>query len=687
MATPSGPLAQLGAVFVLLTTPPSLLQDCGSGPDEDQDGVVDTADNCPSVYQPQQTDEDGDGVGDACELCHGDSDHVDADGDGLVDCFDSCPAEVNRDNQDSDGDTVGDVCDNCVDVPNVSQSDMDGDGTGDRCEPPSATFQLEETDLARIHAALRAGDLTCEALVRRYLDRIHRYDLDVSDGPPLNSVLALDEEILVQARHLDARFASEGDLVGPLHCAPVILKDNYDAVGTMTTQGTLALLDTYTPDDAFSVAGLRAAGALILGKASMDELAWDIEGLSGRSGRTGNAYRADYNPGGSSSGTGVAVSANFVLMGTGTDNCASIRLPAAYNGLNSLRPSTGLISLDGIFPGVDSLTGVGGPITRSIEDMAVMLDGMVGADPRDPKTLDPDLIRPQTYTAFLNPRGLEGKRIGVVRTTGAFSTFLGASADTQVVFNRSFETLRALGATVVDTVLLPDFQNINTGPGFIEGVDAYLSGFDASRSSWQDMCESGLMSNYDSVEACLKYGEANQGLDSQAYSDALAKQEVNRAYVEGMMDDLQLDVLIYPVDAFGAAQEDAAGANCALSAYSGMPALVMRGGFSQDQPPLPIGIEILGRKFDEPTLLEIAYAWELHTGWRRPPTLTSAVADDPDLPSLDIAAFNRLHTRIGQAGYDQVISEEGLQGLTAEVFTEIVTEQIEASDMGYLLGP
>lgn len=649
-------------------------------PDTDGDGKPDARDNCPEVFSSSQTDTDGDGVGDVCELCRPGEETSDRDGDGIQDCFDHCPDQSDHQNLDSDGDGVGDVCDNCSSSPNAGQYDANGDGVGEACAAPS-DFRLEEATVTAIHSALLAGTLTCEGLASQYLDRIHRYDLDISDGPPLNALLELDPLLLEEARALDDHLAQTGQLVGPLHCIPLLLKDNYDSVETTTTAGTLSLLGSQPPQDGFAVQGIRRAGALILGKASMDELAFSVNGISGRNGRTGNAFEPSYNSGGSSAGTSVALSANFAVIGTGTDNCASLRMPAAYNGLTSMRPSTGLISGNGIFPGPTDITGVGGPMARTVSDLAHLLDAMTGADPVDPRTSDPELHRPSSYLPFLDPHGLDGKRIGVLRMAGTQDLFRGADAATLVLYNQALAVMKAQGATIIDNVVIPEFVGTNVGPGWVESVDNYLTAFDAPRESYLEMCESGLVDT-----ECMAMAQTNPGIDSPQYADALVRFADNRALIESTLDALHLDALFYPVDPVGAAGSSPGGSTCAVASFSGMPSLVLQAGYSGGTPPMPVGIELLARKFEEPTLLQLGYAFEQSTRWRRAPVLTSVVADSPTFPLMDIAQFNALHTAIGWAAFDAFLSDGKSADLTGEAFIPVVRDEIEAAGMTYLLG-
>src|SRR5580658_3746684 len=246
-----------------------------------------------------------------------------------------------------------------------------------------------------IHTAIEQHQLTCEQLINHYLERIKQYNLSTAKHAPINAFNEINPTALDQARQLDNHYSQTQKLSGSLHCIPVVLKDNIDTYDATTTSGTLALLGNQPNQDAFLVSQLRKAGAIILAKGGMDELASGFSGISSRSGRIGNAYDPDKNPGGSSGGPAAAVSANFAMIGIGTDNSGSVRIPAAFNGIVGLRPSTGLISQRGIFP-AGNLDGTAGPLARNVEDLARLLDVIAQEDPQDKKTIS--VPRVATYT-------------------------------------------------------------------------------------------------------------------------------------------------------------------------------------------------------------------------------------------------------------------------------------------------
>ena len=279
--------------------------------------------------------------------------------------------------------------------------------------PPSAqetAFVLEEATIAEIHAAFASGALTCQQLVTGYLARIEAYD---DEGPALNAILTLNPRALETAAEMDARYAADASGVGPLHCVPMVIKDNFDTADLPTTGASVTLADSVPPDDAFTVRRLREAGGLVLAKSNLTELAHGGTTVSSLGGQTRNPYDLTRTPGGSSGGTGAAIAANFASIGTGSDTGQSIRSPASAGSLVGIRPTRGLVSRDGIIP-FSTTQDAAGPITRTVEDAARMLDAMAGYDANDPITaFSLDKI-PESYADSLDPDALAGARIGVL---------------------------------------------------------------------------------------------------------------------------------------------------------------------------------------------------------------------------------------------------------------------------------
>src|SRR5712675_2697050 len=275
---------------------------------------------------------------------------------------------------------------------------------------PDSSFRLMETSITDIHKAMLAGTLTCHNLVQQYLDRIHAYD---QQGPAINSMLYINPAILRQADAMDEEFQRSHKLK-PLGCVPIVLKDNFDTADMPTTAGSLMMKGAQPDKDAFAVKKLRDAGALILGKANLQEFASGGISVSSLGGQVKNPYDLTRTPGGSSGGTATAVAANFAAAGTGSDTGGSIRSPSSANSLVGLRPTRGLISRDGIVP-VSFTQDTIGPMTRTVADTARILDVMAGYDPSDPVTAFSVGNIPKTYTAFLQ-NGFKGARLGVLTT-------------------------------------------------------------------------------------------------------------------------------------------------------------------------------------------------------------------------------------------------------------------------------
>lgn len=281
---------------------------------------------------------------------------------------------------------------------------------------PNGGFRLLEASIAQVHAAMIKHEISCEQLVGLYLERIQKLDAKLVEGNPLHAIRLLDPTAIDQAKALDQLFAV-GGFVGSLHCVPVLLKDNYDTAQFPTTGGSMALQGSQPAADAFTVKQLRAAGAVILAKTNMAELAFYPHSINSWTGSVGSAYDPAKDAGGSSSGSAAGLAANFALAATGTDTCGSNRAPAANNALVGIRVSQGLVSQKGLLP-TSSTRDAPGPMARSVRDLALMLDVMAGIDNADPNTLDPQRVQPRTYTASLREDGMKGKRIGVLRQYG-----------------------------------------------------------------------------------------------------------------------------------------------------------------------------------------------------------------------------------------------------------------------------
>ena len=485
-------------------------------------------------------------------------------------------------------------------------------------------FDVSEKSIADLTAALESGEVTSQDLVRLYRARIEAFDLR---GPGLNAIIAVNPNALDTAAALDAE-REAGNLRGPLHGIPVLVKDNYDTADMPTTAGTLGLATSIPPDDAFQVRKLREAGAVILAKTNMHELARGITTVSSLTGQTRNPYNPTRNPGGSSGGTGAAVGASFGAVGMGSDTCGSIRIPASHHALVGLRGTRGLASGDGIIP-LAITQDIGGPLARSVEDLAVTLDATVGYDPADPTT---ELSRgniPDSYTEFLDATSLEGARFGVVMALMGSGR---AEQPVRDVIEAAIETMKERGAEVVE-IEEPDLTEILQGASVIGqefkfDFNAYLDQTpDAPVASLAEMIDLGLY--HEVIDNGLRTSLALESRDTDDYRDRLTKRDEVRAAAIGVMDDHELDALVYPTirqtaRPIGQAQP---GSSCALSATSGLPAISVPAGFAVDD--MPVGMELLGRPFAESRLIGLAYAFEQHTQHRRPPDFTPSLVTPP----------------------------------------------------------
>lgn len=543
-------------------------------------------------------------------------------------------------------------------------------------------FKIEEATIDSVHEAIKNQKITCTQLVNIFLNRIKKYNLSISNTPPINAFTELNPSVLDEAQAIDDVYSKTQKFVGSLHCVPVLLKDNIDSFDTTTTSGSFALLGNQPTQDAFLVSKLRRAGAIILGKGSMDEFAWGMTGISSRNGRVGNAYDASKNPGGSSGGSAAGVSANFALVGIGTDNSGSVRIPAAFNGIIGLRPSTGLISQHGIFP-MGNLDGTAGPLTRTVKDLAIVLEVIAQPDITDKKTIT--IPREKTYTAFLNENGLQGKRIGILRHVGKIDPFHKMPETISHVLKALFQKMNQLGATIID-IELSEFDNYRefNQAGEIQDVNTYLASFPATRKSFSDICESDRTRTFGTIIECTDFIKSMPNKFSEDYKKALIIFEKNKKYVEKVMQKNHLDALLMPISTQGSATYDALAVNtwrAPVSSNAGLPSIAIIAGYNPSDN-MPIGIELIGKSFDEGTLIEMAYSYERHTPARKVPLLPEATKS---IEKLSIPELNNLFSAIGRSAYEKVIKKakpktELAGELTPEIFRKIVADEINKWD-------
>ncbi|MGE0815354.1 MAG: amidase [Vicinamibacterales bacterium] len=487
-----------------------------------------------------------------------------------------------------------------------------------RPAPPAAPlFDVYERGIPDLQTALTDGRVTSRGLVEAYLARIRAYD---QTGPALNSIVVLNPAALADADALDRERAARGPR-GPLHGIPVLVKDNYDTVGMPTSGGTLALATLQPTADAFQVARLKAAGAVILGKTTMHELAAGITTISSLTGQTRNPYDLQRLPGGSSGGTGAAVAASFAAAGMGSDTCGSIRIPSANQNLVGLRATRGLSSRTGVMPLSDT-QDVAGPLARTVTDLAIMLDATVGPDRDDPITADAAAHVPRSYRDGLAGASLKGVRLGIVGPL--FGT---APEDDEVgdIVRKALAAMKAEGAEVVDAEV-PGLDDLLRDSSVIADefkfdLAAYLlKQPGAPVASLGEILDRGL--HHDALDQTFRLRNTPERRDSEHYREALVKRRALREVVLATLEGQRLHALVYPTLRRKPALigEPQLGTTCQLSATTGLPALAVPAGFTADG--LPVGFELLGGAFTEPALLEYAYAWEQVARPRRPPFST-----------------------------------------------------------------
>jgi Asp-tRNA(Asn)/Glu-tRNA(Gln) amidotransferase A subunit family amidase len=492
--------------------------------------------------------------------------------------------------------------------------------------PDHAAFDVTETTIADLHAAMRAGTLTCHELVGTYLDRIAAYD---KNGPAINAIIVVNPKALAVADSLDKHVAS-GGAMGALHCVPMIVKDNFETKDLPTTAGSLSLRGLQPARDAFMVRRLREAGAIVLAKSNMAEFAFTpYETVSSiLPGYTKNPYALDRVTAGSSGGSAAAVAANLGEAALGTDTGNSIRGPSSHQALVGIRSTMGLTSRDGVAP-LNLAADIAGPMARSVADAVAIFQVIAGEDGADTVTARSRGKRATDYNAYLKRDALKGARIGVLH-----QAYDRESADPEVirVFNAALEDMRRQGATIVDPVA-------------VAGLDEHLKAWTGSCNQFKYDIEAWLARHGDrapvhtvaEIIASRRFHPSIRPQLEAAQAESLPparnpgcrNRDVFRAWlrtaVTSTMDSLHLDALVYPtwsnVPRLIGDLNTPAGDNSQLfSPSTGFPAITVPMGYTRGQ--LPAGLQWFGRAWSEPTLIGLAYSYEQATRWRRPPAST-----------------------------------------------------------------
>jgi amidase len=500
---------------------------------------------------------------------------------------------------------------------------------GQKGKDKAAPFELMETRIDQIHAAYKSGKLTARQLVQAYLDRIHEYD---QQGPQINAIITLNPKALEEADRLDAQYRSSG-LAGPLHGIPVLVKDEIDTAGMPTTLGTVVFKDYRPPLDAFVVARLKKAGAIILGKTTLSEFAAG-DTYGSLFGATRNPYDLERTVGGSSGGSGAAVTANYSTVAVGEETFASIRRPGAWNDIVSMRPTSGLVSRTGMYDGYPSEPASMGPMARTVRDLAELLDVMVGYDPEDPLTALGVGNAPEGYTKSLDRNGLKGARIGVLRESIGVGSEPG-SADFQkveAVFAKNVAELKAAGALLTDPIVIPNLKELLSrraadSPTGEEALRLWLARNPSSPlKTHADVERSPDVGKIFPPDKAEQWKRPRNPPDLAKWGAYLAARQQLLVNLTKVMADNHLDAIVHKSvehqptlikDGMNPPYQSNKGIPVLNTFLVYVPSITVPSGFTTDN--LPVGITFLGRPYSDAAMIKLAYAYEQSTHHRKPP--------------------------------------------------------------------
>jgi amidase len=504
-----------------------------------------------------------------------------------------------------------------------------------------AKFEFEEATIEQLQAGMQSGQFTAHSLVEKYLQRIDEVD---KRGPAINSVIEINPDAPASAAALDKE-RKAGRSRGLLHGIPILIKDNIDTADRMmTTAGSLALVGARPAQDAFIVRRLREAGAVIIGKTNLSEWAnfrssHSTSGWSGRGGQTHNPYSLDRNPCGSSSGSGAATAANLCAAAIGTETDGSIVCPSSANGLVGIKPTLGLVSRSGIIPIAHS-QDTAGPMARTVRDAAILLDELVGVDPRDETTKPgpysvPPPLRQFSSALDLDRDGLRGARIGVVRKSFGFNDAV------DKIMEESIDVIKRLGATVIDPANIPTAGKFDDSE-----LEVLLYEFKADLNKY--LAALGPGAPVHSLKQIIEFNERNRErempyfgqdlfikaqakgpLTDKAYLAALLKNHLlSRSQgINRVLHEHRLQALIAPTGGPSwttdwANGDHFTGGYSSASAVAGYPHVTVPAGFAFS---LPVGISFIGPGGMDSRLIKYAYAFEQATKVRRPPQFLESV--------------------------------------------------------------
>lgn len=496
-----------------------------------------------------------------------------------------------------------------------------------------APFELEDMTIAELQHGMASGRFTARRLCEAYLERIHALN---ARGPTLRAVLQTNPDALAIADRLDAERRA-GKVRGPMHGIPILIKDNIDTHDRMTTAaGSLALARSIAPRDSFVAERLRAAGAVILGKANLSEWAnyrstHSTSGWSGMGGQTRNPYALDRTPSGSSSGSGAAAAASLCAVAIGTETNGSVVSPSSAQSIVGIKPTVGLVSRSGIIP-ISHSQDTAGPMGRTVADAATLLGVLTGVDPRDEATSQSSGHAVTDYTRFLDPNGLRGARIGVVR-----ERLMGYNKRVDAIIDGALDVMKRAGATIVDPANLETIRTMGAGEGdllryeFKHDIDAYLAslGPDAPVRTLADLIEWNRAHAREEMpyfgQEIFEMAQAMGPLTDKAYLDVLEKTHrlTRDEGIDATIRKYNLDALVAPtqgtpglIDLVNGDAGNGGGSASSPAAMAGYPHITVPAGYIYG---LPVGISFFGGAWTEPTLIKLAYAYEQLTHARKPP--------------------------------------------------------------------
>lgn len=521
---------------------------------------------------------------------------------------------------------------------------------------PAAKFDVLELTIEDAHNAFKSKRLTARQLTQAYLDRIAAYD---QKGPLVNCIVSVNPQALADADKIDAEFARTGKLIGPMHGVPVLVKDEIDVAGMATTQGTVVFKDYVTPLDSFPVAKLRAAGAIIFAKTTLSEFAGG-DTYSALTGNSRNPYALDRTVGGSSGGSGGALAANFGLIAIGEETSSSLKRPAAWGALAGMRPTPGLISRSGMWDGHPVPTAQMGPMTRTVADLAKMMDVMVGYDAEDPITAFGVMHTPKSYTSYLDKNALKGARIGVIREAigGGSRPDSPDFKKVDAVFQKALGELKAAGAVLVD-IVIPDLKALQakraSDPARTEeALKVYLSRNPNSQFKNQDDINKhpAMATSFKTMVAKYRAenpasaasggvgytGGSGRAGGARPPADPARLLESQRAREQLLMNmakvmaDAKVTALAYKAvehqptliqEATTPPYKSNGGVVSLNTFLIHTPTITVPMGFDADG--IPAGLAFLGLPFSDAELIKLAYAYEQATKHRKPPASVPAL--------------------------------------------------------------